>query len=185
VQLIDVPVSVSREQGDVHPDGNPHFLLDPENVLVAARAVADRLAQLDSAHASGYRERLERFIARWREHMVVWAEKLKPLAGRRAIVYHRLFDYLLRRYGIQQVATIEPLPGIPPASRHLAQLAELARGGGADLILQDVYHSPKAALYLAGQSGLRVVTLPHDVNACPGTGDLFVWFDEIVRRLEP
>lgn len=185
VQLIDVPASVSREQGDVHPDGNPHFLLDPENILTVARAIAERLARLDPAHEAGYRERLEHFTAQWREHMSGWAEKLKPLAGKQVIAYHRLFDYLLRRYGMQLIATIEPLPGIAPSSRHLARLVEFVHGGGVDLILQDVYHSSKAANYLAGESGLRLVTLPHDVNASSGTKDIFAWFDEIVRRLQP
>lgn len=185
VRLLDVPISVSREQGDVHPDGNPHFLLDLENVLAAAGAVSVSLARLDPSHAPGYRERLERFSRRWRERMAVWAEKMKPLSGTRVIAYHRLFDYLLRRYGMRLTATIEPLPGIPPSSRHLARLAELVRGGGADLILQDVYHSAKAARHLAALSGVRMAILPHDVGAMKGTGDLFSWFDELIRRLQP
>lgn len=44
---LDVPEgTVDRSMGDVHPYGNPHYLLDPVNGLEVARRIADRLAQL-------------------------------------------------------------------------------------------------------------------------------------------
>ena len=183
VPLLDVPSSVSREQGDVHPDGNPHFLLDPQNVLLAAQAVAERLASMDPGHAASYRVGLARFSTRWRARMTLWSEKLKPLAGKRVIAYHRLYDYLLRRFGLVLDAVIEPLPGIPPSSRHLAALRERLRAGGVSFILQDVYHSAGAARFLSRQSGVPMAILPHDVGAVENAGDLFALFDEIVRRL--
>jgi ABC-type Zn uptake system ZnuABC Zn-binding protein ZnuA len=47
IELLDRPTApVDRSMGDVHPYGNPHYLLDPLNGLRVARLIAGRLGEL-------------------------------------------------------------------------------------------------------------------------------------------
>ena len=183
VTLIDVPTSVSREQGDVHPEGNPHFYLDPENILRLARAIKDKLAQLDSRNASYYESRYREFSESWGKKLVEWNEKMAPLKNTRVVEYHKNYDYFLRRYNLQIAGTVEPLPGIPPTSKHIEHLEALLTAAPARFILQDVYNPDDASRHLAEKLNMKLVVLPHDVGAVKETTSIFSLFDELVRRM--
>jgi zinc/manganese transport system substrate-binding protein len=183
VTLIDVPTSVSREQGDVHPEGNPHYYLDPENIIPLAKAIMEKLSQLDSQNALDYRTRYSEFAELWNKRLIQWAEKMKGGMDTRVVEYHKNYDYFLRRYKLQIAGTIEPLPGIPPTSKHVEHLEALLTANPARLILQDVYNPDDASRHLAEKLGMKVVVLPHDVGAVREANGIFSLFDEIVRRL--
>jgi zinc/manganese transport system substrate-binding protein len=183
VRLIEVPVNVSRSEGDIHPEGNPHFLLDPHCLPPLARAVKEKLCTLDSNHCQMYEKNLAEFIKRWNEKTKGWDRGLTSLKGKRVVEYHRLFDYFLAAYGIQPAGTLEPKPGIPPTARHIEDLITRAKDQKIDFVLQDVYHDNRSARFLADKIGAPYVLLPHDVDAVPEAKDLFSLFDEIVRRL--
>jgi zinc/manganese transport system substrate-binding protein len=183
VSLRDVPASVSRAGGDVHPEGNPHFSLDPENILPLAEAIADRLSEIDPAGAGAYRAALGAFRASWSRKLDEWSAAMKPLAGVRVFEYHGIFDYFLLRYGLVIAGTVEPLPGIPPSPRRVGELARLDADGSVRFILQDVYHPSDASERLSAMCGARMIVLPHDAGAVPETGTVEAMFDEIVRRL--
>ncbi|MEX2089110.1 MAG: zinc ABC transporter substrate-binding protein [Bacteroidota bacterium] len=183
VTLIDVPTSVSREQGDVHPEGNPHYYLDPENILPLAKAIMEKLCQLDSQNALDYRTRYSEFAELWNKRLIQWAEKMKEGMDTRVVEYHKNYDYFLRRYKLQIAGTIEPLPGIPPTSKHVEHLEALLTANPARFILQDVYNPDDASRHLAEKLGIKVVVLPHDVGAVREANGVFSLFDEIVRRL--
>lgn len=185
VKKIQIPAAVSRAQGDVHPEGNPHFYLDPENIPRISDAIAQKLASLDASHAASFRKNNDTFKSQWRIKTEEWGRRLAAMRGINVIQYHRLFDYYLQRYGIGVRGEIEPLPGIPPSSRHMERLIQLAKSEGVQYILQDVYHSPDAAKFLAGRTGARMIVLPHDVGAVREATDIFSLFDEIARRLAP
>ncbi len=183
VRLIDVPKSVSREQGDIHPDGNPHYYLDPNNIPLLARSILTKLSALDSRNAGYYRSRHGEFAKLWNAKSAEWNRKLALLKGKKVIEYHKNFDYLLRRHGILLAGTIEPLPGIPPTSRHIEELEKIMSGGGISFILQDVYNSDDASRHLSKKFNVPMVKLPHDVGAVPAAEGIISLFDEIVRRL--
>ncbi|RMH79293.1 MAG: zinc ABC transporter substrate-binding protein [Acidobacteria bacterium] len=182
VQIIQKPASVSRAMGDVHSEGNPHYQLDPHNIPLLAKALKEKLCQLDSKNCTYYRANLEDFLARWEGKLKEWDKGLEKLRGTKIIEYHKLFDYLLARYGIVLVGTLEPLPGIPPTASHINNLVETSKG--VRFILQDVYHEKRTARYVAQKLGAKLVVLPHDVGALPEAKDLFSLFDEILRRLQ-
>lgn len=183
VELIDKPGGeISRSMGDVHPQGNPHYSLDPLNILSLAGKVEEALCAADTEHCEDYRDNRDKFASRWREAMERWDEKMKSARGRRVIEYHKVFDYFLRRYGIEAVGFIEPVPGLPPTARSTAGLLETIRSEKVDSIFQDVYHSRDAADYLGGETGVPVVILPHDVGAVGGADDLFSLFDTLAER---
>jgi zinc/manganese transport system substrate-binding protein len=183
ITLIDVPTSVSREQGDVHPEGNPHFYLDPENILPIAKAIKDKLVQLDSRNASYYEGRYREFFELWGKKLVEWAQKMAPLSNTRVVEYHKNYDYFLRRYKLQIAGTVEPLPGIPPTSRHIEHLEALLTDAPARFILQDVYNPDDASRHLAEKLNMKLVVLPHDVGAVKETNSIFSLFEELVRRM--
>jgi len=183
VKLIDIPASVSRDQGDIHPDGNPHYYLDPHNIPAIARSILTKLSELDSRNALYYRGRHEDFARAWSAKSAEWDRKFATLRGKRVIEYHKNFDYILRRHGIILAGTIEPLPGIPPTSRHIEELEKVISRGGISFILQDVYNSDDAARHLSKKFNIPMVKLPHDAGAVPAAEGIISLFDEIVRRL--
>jgi zinc/manganese transport system substrate-binding protein len=185
VTLIEVPTSVSRAQGDVHPDGNPHFILDPNNVSKLSNAITDKLCEMDPDNEPFYRKNHEEFLGLWNKKLEEWNDKMKMLAGVEVIEYHKIFDYFIRRFGLILVGTVEPLPGIPPTSRHIKYLEGLIQTKKVKLILQDVYNPKDASLHLSEKFGIKMVTVPHDVSAVKEAADIFSLFDEIVRRILP
>jgi len=183
VTLIDVPTSVSRELGDVHPEGNPHFYLDPENIPPLAKAIKDKLIQLDSQNASYYEGRYREFSELWGKKLVEWNQKMTPLRNTRVVEYHKTYDYFLHRYKFQIAGTVEPLPGIPPTSRHIEHLETVLTAAPARFVLQDVYNPDDASRHLAEKFNMKLVVLPHDVGSVKETNSIFSLFDELVRRI--
>jgi zinc/manganese transport system substrate-binding protein len=183
IHLIDVPTSVSRELGDVHPEGNPHFFLDPDNVPLIANAITRQLSALDPDNQIFYETNNKEFQVLWQQNMKVWEEKLKPLQGVKVVEYHKIFDYFLRRFGLILAGTVEPLPGIPPTTKHIAEVERLISGEQVKFILQDVYNPKDASAYLSKKLNIKLVVLPHDVGSVKEADDVFHVFDEIVRRL--
>ncbi len=183
VELIQKPERVSREMGDVHPEGNPHFHLDPYNIPPLAKAIKDKLCSIDSKNCSKYESNLENFLIQWNSKLKEWDSKMKSSKGKKVIAYHRLYDYFLKRYGIELVGTIEPLPGINPNPKHTENLINLLKEQKVSYILQDVYHDKKAAQYISSKTGVPYIVLPHDVASLPEIKSLSDLFDYMVNAL--
>lgn len=180
VNLIEKPLSVSRAMGDVHPEGNPHYSLDPHNIPILARAIKDKMCQLDQKNCAFYTSNLEGFLKRWNQKLKEWDEGFSKLKGTKVIQYHKAYDYLFVRYGIENAGTLEPLPGIPPTAKHLEEL--INRSKGVKFVVYEVFREPKPAKRVAEAIGAKAIVLPHDVGA-ESVRDLFDLFDEILRRL--
>jgi zinc/manganese transport system substrate-binding protein len=183
VPLMDIPTSVSREQGDVHPDGNPHFSLNPDNIPVIVKAITGKLCTIDPENASFYQANSREFTRNWENAMKGWEEKLQPLKGVRIVEYHKVYDYFLRRFGLVIAGTVEPLPGIPPTTKHIEQIEKMMEREKIRYILHDVYNPQDASVYLSKKLGVKMIILPHDVGAVKEAEGIFTLFDEIVRRL--
>ena len=183
VHLIEVPTNVSRSEGDIHPEGNPHFALDPHNIPILAGAIKAKLCDLDAKNSQEYETRFAEFKRQWDGKMKGWDHTLSVLRGKRVGQYHKLFEYFLSSYHLSLAGTIEPKPGIPPTARHIEELIEEAKSQKVDFILQDVYHEKRSAQFVAGKTGAKYVLFPHDIGAVPEAKDLFSLFDDIVRRL--
>ncbi len=183
VKLIDVPSSISRAQGDVHPAGNPHFYLDPSNIPLIARAIMNKLCELRPGMAGYFRSNYEGFVQNWDNRRKDWEARMKPLKGTMVVQYHKQFDYFFKHFGIRMEGTLEPLPGIPPTSRHMEIIIALIKNKNIPRIIQDVFNSSKPAYFVADRTKARVIVLPHDVNAVSGVNDVYSLFEEIVRRL--
>jgi zinc/manganese transport system substrate-binding protein len=184
VELIQVPESVSREQGDVHPAGNPHFVTDPLNVTRIGQAILDILCKQDQANANYYQQNGRYFLKRWEAFIVELNEKFSQFKGISVIEYHRNMDYLFNRYQINVIDTMEPLPGIPPTTKHLLDLMEKIKQHQVAYIIHDTYHSKKCSEFLSEKTGIPYIVMPHDVEALPEIKDIFDLFEECFRRLK-
>jgi zinc/manganese transport system substrate-binding protein len=185
VRRLDVPDSVDRAQGDMHPQGNPHIQLSPHNIALVAAALGQRMAVLDPANAPLYAAGADAFRHRWKAAIAAWEERAKPLAGKRVVSHHKSWVYLEDWLGLTEVGTLEPVPGIPPTASHLSELlAELGTdGGGADFIIRAPFHSAKASEWLQERTGIPALALPMTVGGSDGSQDLFAMFDEIIDSL--
>jgi zinc/manganese transport system substrate-binding protein len=185
VRRLAVPDSVDRAQGDMHPQGNPHVQMNPHNIASVAVAIADRLALLDPGNAEVYAERSRSFLERWAQAIEGWEQRALPLAGRRVVCHHTSWIYLEDWLQLEEVATLEPVPGIPPTSTHLSSLlAGLGKDGqGADFIIRAPFQSDRASEWLAERTGIPALMLPLTVGGSEGAGDLFGLFDDVLDRL--
>ncbi len=181
--LLDKPARFDRSLGDIHPQGNPHVQLDPHNIATTARALAERLSQLDGAHAQYYQQRAKDFAARWQAAMQKWESQGAPLKGAQIVVMHSDQSYLCRWLGLQQVAAIEPKPGMPPTAGHLGQLVTKLKASPPRAILVNAYNDPKAAKWLSERVNAPVIVLPFSVGGTPEAKDLFGLFDDTLNRL--
>lgn len=183
VKRLDVAESVDRSQGDVHPQGNPHIQTDPRNMLLVAEALSKRLAELDPANADSYQNRMADFRERWTAAIAEWDKRAAVLRGKRVIAHHKSWVYLENWLGLVEVATLEPLPGIPPTASHLSNLVQQFGHKGADFIIRAPYQSDKPSEWLSERTGIPAVMLPSTVGGSEQATDLFSWFDDIINRL--
>ncbi|MBL8669967.1 MAG: zinc ABC transporter substrate-binding protein [Alphaproteobacteria bacterium] len=181
--LLEKPERLDRADGDVHAAGNPHIQTDPRRLRLVAVALAQRLAVLDGAHAAAHEARARRFLADLDAAMARWEAAAAPLRGVPVAVAHKNWAYLLDWLGLKEVAAVEPRPGIPPGSGHLAQLLVDLPRQRARAILVAAYEDPRAAAFVAQRTGIPLVTLPFTVGGSPGATDVIGLFDETVRLL--
>jgi zinc/manganese transport system substrate-binding protein len=183
VERLEPTGNVDRAQGDIHPEGNPHVQTNPHNIAIIARELARRLQELDPDNATEYAAREADFAARWDTAIMGWEARLAPVRGKRIIPHHKSWVYLERWLGLEEVETLEPIPGIPPTTNHLSQLVSSFSNGNADLIIRAPYQDSRASEWLSERSGIPAIVLPLTVGGTDESGDLFALFDDIATRL--
>ncbi|MCD6024007.1 MAG: periplasmic solute binding protein [Fibrobacteria bacterium] len=183
VAVLEKPAGkVDASQGDVHPQGNPHYWLDPANGARIAETVRDALKRADPAHAALYDANAARFRAEAETRLEGWKERMAPLKGSAIVTYHSSWVYFARAFGLRVVGHVEPFPGIPPTARHLRDLVGVIRASQAKILLQEPYYPGKDPEFLARETGIRVHRF---TPACEGTapGDYLKHFDAMVAAL--
>jgi zinc/manganese transport system substrate-binding protein len=183
VTTLNKPSQLDRANGDIHPDGNPHIQMDPYRMLAVAKALDARLVQLDPSNAATYQQRLADFTTRWMAAIARWEAKAAPLKGRNLVVHHDAWVYLEKWLGLKQVGTLEPKPGVPPTSSHLASLIAVTKSSNALAIISAAYQDPKAGDWLSGRTGVPAVVLPFTVGGDDKATDLFTFYDDTIDRL--
>jgi len=184
IELINKPAIVDRSGGDVHPDGNPHFHLDPKNILTLAKTIEQFLISIDREHRTVYEQNYLEFEKMWSAKIEGWKLKMVDKKGKKVIQFHDNLAYFNNAYGLVNIGTIEPLPGIPPSSRHTIELIELIKQEKPCCILHDVYHSTKTAKFISSKSGIDIVLMPHDIEALENIQDLSSLFDYLTSAIK-
>lgn len=167
VNILEIPASVSRAQGDVHPFGNPHYWLDPMNGVPIARAIRDGLSRASPLEAALFAQRcadFEKRVAEAAERFKARARSL-GLEGMKVVTYHRSWPYFARAFGLDVVNYVEPRPGIPPSPGHVQDLIAQMRQGGVRLLIMEDFFDPRLPRRISRDTGVPLVVLPTSVGA--------------------
>jgi len=183
-EILEIPTAqVSRAMGDVHPMGNPHYWLDPQNGLRVAQGLAQKLGQMSPGDAGYFNQRLESFRQRLTAAERRWDEQMKPYRGRKIITYHQSWPNFVKRFGLTVADYVEPRPGIPPSPAHVVELITLMKRQGVKLILVEPYFDLKTPQSVARETGGQVVVLMPSVGGNKESGDYIQLFDYDVNQL--
>jgi zinc/manganese transport system substrate-binding protein len=184
IPLLDVPRgNVDRSQGDVHPLGNPHYWLDPENGRRIARLFKAKFTELDPQGAAVYDANEKNFEARLNGVERTWTDELAKIKGQPIVAWHTSWRYFAEYTKVNIVGFMEPKPGVPPSPAHLAGLIQTMKRTGAKVIVMEPFYDRKQADFVAAHTGAKVLILPPSVGGLRGVGDYLSVMDYDVKQL--
>lgn len=171
--------------GDVHAEGNPHLHLDPRRLLEVAQNLARRLSAELPGERAAIQQRLQAFEPRWRSRIGAWEAQAAPLRGRQVAAQHTGFGYLWQWLGLQQVADLEPRPGLAPTPGHLQRLLDGLRGKPLLAVVVSSYQDPRPGRWLSGQlvPPVPLLVLPATVGEEAAEAELAQWVDSLLQAL--
>jgi zinc/manganese transport system substrate-binding protein len=177
-RILDIPQGqITRAMGDVHPLGNPHYWLDPENGKIIARSIGAKLEALRPNDKAYFEQRLADFTARVDAGMKRWQAAMSPYKGVKVATYHRSYTNFAERFGLDVIGYVEPRPGIPPSPQHTLDLINEMRRQNVKLVLVEPYFDLKTPNAIGRQTGARVLVLPPSVGGTKETTDYVKLFD--------
>ncbi|GAN33856.1 MAG: zinc ABC transporter substrate-binding protein [Candidatus Brocadia sp. AMX2] len=184
IQTLEVPdPSVTRAAGDIHPFGNPHFMLDPLNGKIVATHICDRLCEIDATNCNYYKDNLKDFTKRLDQKFSEWQKMLEPFRGTKIVTYHKTFPYFAQRFGLNVAGALEPKPGIPPSPAHINNLVPMMKNEGVQLILIEQFRERKIPEFVAERTGAKVVVLPIMVGGQKEIEDYLSLFDYTINQI--
>ena len=183
-RILDIPTGeITRAMGDVHPLGNPHYWLDPNNGRRIAQAVRDRLSQVSPGDAQVFASRYADFDRRLQDAEKRWDAQMAPYRGTEIVTYHRSWSNFAERFGLTVVGFVEPKPGIPPSPAHTLALTEEMKRRGIRLIVVEPYFDLRTPNALARSTGAHVLVLTPSVGGVKEADSYIALFDHNLRLL--
>jgi len=184
VKILDIPTGqITRAMGDVHPLGNPHYWMDPENGRIIAREVADKLSQFRPGDRAYFEQRLADFNRRLTEAEKRWYADVAPYRGIKVVTYHRSFPNFADRFGLDIVGYVEPRPGIPPSPSHTLDLIREMKRLNIKLVLVEPYFDLKTPEAIGRATGAQVLVMPPSVGGVKEATDYLALFDYNIKLL--
>lgn len=184
IKRLEVPTQqVDKSMGDVHPLGNPHYWLNPENVGTILSTIADAFSQLAPEHAELFRSRRERYLATLADAITQWKKLLAPFAGAKLVTYHSSFSYFAEYFGLSIVDQIEPKPGIPPTPSHTSGLIAMMRSGNVGVIALEQFYPANVAEQIAQSTSAQLVRVSTSTGGLPATETYLKLMEHNVRSL--
>jgi len=184
VKILEIPTGqITRAMGDVHPQGNPHYWLDPENGKAVAKEIADKLSQLRPNDRAYFEQRLNDFVTRLSDAEKRWAAMMAPYKGTKVVTYHRSFPNFAERFGLEVIGYVEPRPGIPPSPQHTLDLINEMKKQNVKLVLVEPYFDLKTPNAIGRATGAEVLVMPPSVGGVKDVTDYFTLFDYDINLL--
>ena len=184
IQVLEVPTTkVDRSMGDVHPQGNPHYSLDPGMAPVITQNIVDGFARFAPDRRAEFERNRQAFLSRLDEAMARWTRMLDPVKGAKVIVYHPQWIYLLSRFGLSQAGTLEDRPGIPATPSHLTRIIRQMKDERIKVIIVEPWNDMKLATRVADEAGAKAVVLASMVGGVKGTDSYIDAIDHNVTVL--
>lgn len=183
-QILEIPQgSVTRAEGDVHPMGNPHYWLDPDNGRRIAKGIAAKLSALDPGDQAYFQQREQDFEKRLADADKKWMAEMAPYRGRKVVTYHRSWPNFAKHFGLDVIGYIEPRPGIPPTPSHTIELVSQMKREGVKIELIEPYFDLKTPNSIASMVNGKVLVLTPSVGGKPEITDYFKLFDYDIALL--
>jgi zinc/manganese transport system substrate-binding protein len=177
-EILEIPQgTVTRAEGDVHPLGNPHYWLDPDNGRRIARGIANKLRESDPADEAYFQQRFQDFDKRLTAAEQKWDAEMRPYRGRKVVTYHRSFPNFAKHFGLDVIGYVEPRPGIPPTPTHTLEIIQLMRRENCKVVLVEPYFDLKTPQSIGRETGAQVVVYLPSVGGEKGVDDYFKLFD--------
>jgi zinc/manganese transport system substrate-binding protein len=183
-RIVDIPTGqITRAMGDVHPQGNPHYWLDPANGRQIAKAVQQKLTALGGADAAYFEQRYADFTRRLTEAEQRWMATMAPYKGIKVVTYHRSWPNFAERFGLDVIGYVEPKPGIPPSPAHQLLLEQEMKRQSVKLILVEPYFDLTTPNAIARNTGAKVLVMPPSVGGVKEVSTYIQLFDYNIRLL--
>jgi zinc/manganese transport system substrate-binding protein len=183
-KILDIPTGqITRAMGDVHPQGNPHFWLDPENGRHVAQAVQNKLTELSRADAAYFAQRYADFDRRLGEATKRWKATMAPYKGVKVVTYHRSWPNFADAFGIDVIGYVEPKPGIPPSPAHTLDLEMAMKQQNVKIVLVEPYFDLKTPNAIGRDTGAKILVMPPSVGGVKEVTDYFKLFDYDINLL--
>lgn len=183
-QILEVPSGqVTRAEGDVHPQGNPHYWMDPENGKIIAKEILDRFAKLRPNDRAYFESRYNDFVARVSAAEKRWTTLMAPYKGTKVVTYHRSFPNFAARFGLDIVGYVEPKPGIPPTPQHTLDLINQMKKDSVKIVLVEPYFDLKTPNAIGRDAGAEVLVMPPSVGGTKDVTDYIKLFDNDLNML--
>jgi len=183
-QVLEIPTTqVTRAMGDVHPLGNPHYWLNPENERRIAKDFENKFSEIRPADKAYFAERDADFGKRLTEAQKRWDAQMAPYRGRKVITYHRSWPNFCERFGLVVVDYVEPKPGIPPTPVHTLEVINAMKRENIKLILVEPYFDLRTPNSIAQGAGGTVAVLLPSVGGVKEVTDYFKVFDYDINLL--
>jgi zinc/manganese transport system substrate-binding protein len=184
-KILEIPSGqVTRAEGDVHPLGNPHYWLDPENGLRIAKGIADKLSEMRPGDAAYFAQRYADFEGRLKQADQRWLQEMKPYEGRKIVTYHRSWPNFAEHFHLNVVGYVEPRPGIPPSPQHTVELIQQMKRDNIKVIVVEPYFDLKTPNAIGRETGAQVLVLPPSVGGEKEITDYFKLFDYDIAKLK-
>ncbi len=176
---------LTRADGDVHPQGNPHVTLDPVRAAKIGILIAEKMAELDPAHAVGFRKRAKALENRLVEKTALWKARIEKSGVKKVVSYHKTLSYFFDRFGIANPAILEPKPGVPPTSGHIIGVIKLMKEQNVSLVLVENFFDSSVTKKILGEvPGARSVAVPVAVGGASGVNSLDDLYEALVKAVE-
>src|SRR5436309_10618059 len=160
VRILEIPQGqITRAEGDVHPLGNPHYWLDPENGKIIAREIFDKFAHFRPNDRAYFEQRLNDFVNRINDAAKRWVALMAPYKGTKVVTYHRSFPNFAERFGLDVVGYVEPKPGIPPTPQHTLDLINEMKKANVKIVLVETYFDLKTTNAIGREKGAEVLVM--------------------------
>jgi zinc/manganese transport system substrate-binding protein len=183
-EILEIPQgSITRAMGDVHPLGNPHYWLDPDNGRRVARGIAGKLGEMDPEDTAYFEQRFQDFDRRLSEADKKWQADMKPFHGRKVITYHNSAPNFAKHFGLNVVGFVEPRPGIPPTPSHTLEVINMMKRDHVKVIMVEPYFDRKTPDSIARETGGTVVEYLPSVGGVKEVTTYFQLFDYDIALL--
>ncbi len=179
----DVPKSTDHYQGDVHPYGNPHYMLDPVLAKTAIGNIYNALVEFAPQHQAEFTRNRDAYLAKLDAKIAEWKKEAMPLKGVKFVSYHEHWPYFADRFGMVYFGTIELKPGIDPTARHIEELIASMKAEHVPIVVREPQFPEKVPKRIAEQTGATLVTLPIMPGGVPNTETYIKMMDEIIHGL--